>query len=136
MTAKEYLKQAKWIEVRIYIKQQQLQNIRELSTSVNAMLSGMPSGTRDVHSQEKLLAKIVDLEAEIKTEFKRLVDVKNDINEKLNRMQNNDYKLLLGLRYICNEQWDDICQKLCYSKRSVYRHHGLALKEFEKILHE
>ena len=134
MTAKEYLKQAERIELRIQIKKQRLQGYKDLATKVNTLISDMPSGTRDVHSKEKLMVQIVDLEQEIEAELQQLIDVKREINNTLSQIPNDDYRLLLELRYICNERWERIARQLHYSKRSVYRHHGRALMELEKIL--
>lgn len=134
MTAKEYLKQAEWIELRIQIKRDELERYKRMATSMGFTLSDMPSGTRDVHSTEMILVKIIDLEREIQTELDRLVAIKVNTTEKLSKMKDGNHRLLLELRYIKNERWEHIAWYMRCSLRSVYRHHGLALKEFEKIL--
>ncbi|MEG1149597.1 MAG: hypothetical protein RSD98_13510, partial [Niameybacter sp.] len=66
MTAKEYLKQAYRIDQRINSKLEQIASLRDLATKATSTLSDTPpSGSRNVHSMEGVIVKMVDLENEI-----------------------------------------------------------------------
>src|SRR3712207_7857958 len=79
MTAKEYLAQAYRIDQRINSKLEQIVSLRALATKATSTLSDTPpSGTRNMHSMEYTIAKMVDLENEINEDIDTLVDLKRE----------------------------------------------------------
>ena len=82
MTAKEYLSQAYWLDRRINSKLEQLSSLNDIATrSTSVMSDDVVSRTRNVHAMEDVIAKIVDMKAEVNAEIDRLVDLKRDIME-------------------------------------------------------
>ncbi len=80
MTAKQYLSQAYRIDQRINSKLEQIVSLRALAAKATSTLSDtLPSGTRNVHSMEDIIAKMVDLENEINADIDTLVDLKTGI---------------------------------------------------------
>jgi DNA-directed RNA polymerase specialized sigma subunit len=129
MNAKEYLSQAFHIDQRINSKLEQVMKLRETSTKATATLSDMPRGdSPNVHRMEDTIVKIIDLENEINRDIDRLVDLKRDAREVINRLSDPDQQLILELRYLCYKSWTQIMEALDYSETSVYRLHGQALK--------
>jgi hypothetical protein len=67
MTAKEYLSQAYWLDRRINSKLEQLSSLNDIATrSTSVMSDDVVSRTRNVHAMEDVIAKIVDMKAEVK----------------------------------------------------------------------
>ena len=82
---------------------------------------------------ESTMVKVIDLEHEINADIDRLVDLKKDIQDTINKMNDINQQLLLELRYLSGKGWDEIAASMGYDPRTVYRIHGKALKEFERM---
>ena len=125
MTAKEFLKQAYRLNELINSDLEELQGLRDLSRSISSpVLEEKVSGTKNTDPPfVKYVVRIVDLEKQIQQEVDRLVKLKTDIREAVNRMENVDEKLLLRYRYINFLNWEEICVNLNVSMRTVHRLH-------------
>jgi DNA-directed RNA polymerase specialized sigma subunit len=130
MTSKEYLSQAYRIDQRINSKLEQIVSLRALATKATSTLSDTPpSGTRNVHSMEDIIAKIVDLENEINRDIDILVDLKREFVSVIREIDNTEYQTLLELRYLCFKTWEQIAVDMGYSLQHIFRIHDKALKE-------
>lgn len=122
MTEKEYLGQAYRIDQRINSKIEQITSLRGLATKATSTLSDVPpSGTRNVHRMEDVIAKIVDLEVEIKADIDALVELKCEITRVIKSVGNPEYQTLLELRYLCFKSWEQIAVDMDYSIQHIYR---------------
>ena len=80
MTAKQYLKQARYLDERINTKIAQVSSLHNLATKATSTLSDMPgSPTRNTHRMEDIIIKILMLENEINADIDNLVDLKDEI---------------------------------------------------------
>ena len=136
MTAKEYLQRAYMIDQRINSKMEQVSVLRELANKATATLTDMPKGTHDVHSKENIIAKMVDLENEIKTDIGGLIDLKREIFSKIKSVDNPEYQTLLEQRYLCFRAWEQIAVDMGYSLQHTFRLHDKALKSIGKVKDE
>ena len=130
MNAKEYLSQARWLDMRINSKLEQVESLHALATKATSTLSDVPpSGTRNVHRMEDIICKIVTLEDEINADIDRLVDLKRDIAERVKMVQDMEYQSLLEKRYLCLMTWEQIAAETGCSVRNIHLMHGEALKK-------
>ncbi|MGD6778446.1 DUF1492 domain-containing protein [Sutcliffiella horikoshii] len=138
MNSKEYLSQAMWLDKMIDNKLEQLDSLKALSLKVNSTLSEVKvsGGHHENSSMESAVVKVIDLGNEINDDIDRLVDLKKEIAEVIHQVNNINYQLLLEMRYISGKTWDDVAIALNYNSRSVFKVHGRALKEIEKIREE
>lgn len=128
MNAKDYLSQTWRINRMIDVKLEQVQSLRDLSTNASATLSNTPpSGTRNVHSMEDIIAKMLDLESEINSDISNLLDLKREIESLIRSLPDADCRALLELRYLCFKTWEEIAQHFHYTLRHIHRIHGEAL---------
>lgn len=135
MTAKEFLSQAHRLDQRINSKLEQVASLRDMTTKITSIMSDDPvSHTRNVHSMQDIIAKIVDTQDEINKDIDALVDLKRDIMHCIKRINNPEYQTLLELRYLSFKSWSEIALLMDFEDRYVYKVHGCALKEVEKIL--
>ena len=129
MTAKEYLSQAYWLDRRINSKLEQLSSLNDIATrSTSVMSDDVVSRTRNVHTMEDVIAKIVDMKAEVNAEIDRLVDLKRDIMEVVKAVDDPELQTLLELRYLCFKDWPDIACEMHCSESNVYKVHSRALQ--------
>lgn len=129
MTTKEYLSQAYRIDQRINSKLEQIVSLRELATKATSTLSDTPpSGSRNVHSMEGIIVKMMDLENEINKDIDTLVDLKREFVFIIKKINNPEYQTLLELRYLCFKTWEQIAVEMGYSLQHIFRIHDKALK--------
>ena len=130
MTAKQYLKQARYLDERINTKIAQVSSLHDLATKATSTLSDMPgSPTRNTHRMEDIIIKILMLENEINTDIDKLVDLKDEILSVINGVDDSDSRLILEKRYINLEAWEDIAIALNTSIPNIYRLHDKALRK-------
>lgn len=134
VNAKQYLKQAYKLNERIESDKIELENLRSLSTSIagdmtQEKVQSSASGDKTLN----IICAIVDLEDEIKNEIEKLIRLKKEIRDVINKVEDVDEMLVLKYRYLMFLQWDEICEKMNYSKRQMYRIHDSAL-EHVKVL--
>ena len=106
MTAKEYLNQAYWLDRRIDSKLEQLSALRDTATKTTAVMDGeVVSHTRNVHSLQDVIAKIIDMQEEINGDIDALVDLKRDIMQTIREIEDPEAQTVLELRYLCFKRW-------------------------------
>ena len=79
MTAKEYMEQARYLDMQINSKIEQIRNLNELATKATTVYSDMPhSPNRNTSRMEETVVKIIDLESEIGKDTARNTDSLTD----------------------------------------------------------
>lgn len=130
MNSKQFLKKIRLYETRIDAKLNEKQHLKDLVTSITTTLKD-DAGFGGSGSQDKLgsiVAKMVDLEAEIDADVDSLVDAKKEINDLLDKIDDCDIYEILNKRYVLFETWEQIAFEMHMSYRHVLRLHGKALK--------
>lgn len=127
LRAKEYLRQAFKIETRINSKLEQLEAMRSLAEKTTTTLEHAPKGQSSGKATENIIAKMADLENEIKADIEVLLDIKTDVQEAIKSVGEPELQVLLELRYLCYKSWGDIAAELNYDLRWVHRLHSKAL---------
>lgn len=128
MTVKEYLGQAYRLDQRINSKLEQLESLNGLATKCTSTLTGMPKNpSRSTSMMADVVAKIVDLQAEINRDIDLLVDLKCEMVRVIKNVDHAEYQTLLELRYLCFKTWEQIAVDMNYSIDNVYRIHRKAL---------
>jgi DNA-directed RNA polymerase specialized sigma subunit len=132
--AKQYLKQAYRLNELIESDVQELDRLRDLASSISSsQFSDMPhSASRNTEAPfVKYVGRIIEMEQKIKSEIDRYVDLQNEIRETINKLKNNDEKLLLRYKYIFFMTWEEVAEKMNVSMRTVHRIHGNALNNLQ-----
>ena len=130
MTPKEYLNQAYWLDRRIDSKLEQLSALRDTATKTTAVMDGeVVSHTRNVHSLQDVIAKIIDMQEEINGDIDALVDLKRDIMRTIKGIADPEGQTVLELRYLCFKRWEEISVIMNYSVRRIYQIHDAAMEK-------
>lgn len=135
MNVKEFLTQARKLDLQIKAKIDQIQNL-------SAMVVRCTCAFRDVpicqeHGKSKLdecIPKIIDLQNEVCEDMLKLFHVKRDTMRAIDSVTNVDYKLILTKRYISDEPWEKIADDLGFDLRYLYKMHRRALQEVKYFL--
>lgn len=137
MTTKEYLQQIYKAEQKIKRLERGRQQLR-----ANLYSIGSPSGQMSPDTvtssiagdrMERLIARVEEIEKDIVEEIGRLTELIRHISAQIERVPVNRYRNLLHERYILCRKWERIAVDMDVDIRHVYRLHGKALQEFEKI---
>ena len=135
MRSKDYLNQAFQIEKRIAAKAEQIESLRTVVTKVTTTLSDVKvQSSLKVSRMEDTIAKMMDLEEELKTDMDELIAIKSEVMRAIRQVPDPEQQLLLEKRYLCYEKWEDISIDLGISVQHTFRLHGEALKKIEEIL--
>lgn len=132
MTAKEYLNQARILDMLINTKQSELYKLKLMATSISS-----PQITEKVHtsgenSAMRIIDKIVDLQNEINAEIDELVDLKSEIRDRIAKVYNKKFIALLTDKYINGFTLEQIAEENDISYSTVCRQYGEALQIFRK----
>ena len=132
MNAKEYLKQAFYLDKRINSKLEQVESLNALATKATSTLSDMPkSPNRGTSKLEDTIVKIIDLQEEINRDIDKLVDLKAEMVGTIKQIQDKELQVVLEKRYLCFESWEKIAVEMNYSIQHIFRLHSKALKNIE-----
>lgn len=130
MTPKEYLHQAYRLDHRINSDIEELNRLREMSSSISS-----PQLTERVQTPRsteapfvRCIYKIMELEEKINAEVDLYVDLKTEIRSVIEKVENTDEQMVLRYRYIHNMTWEQIGDELNADRTTVYRWHNTALR--------
>lgn len=134
MTAKEYLNQAYRLNELIASNFRQIERLKSNLTNIvmgsfdGKVQGGIPTGF------SVTCDKIFDLKKEIEEDSNRMASLLSEIRATIGKVSSADEKLLLSLRYLEFESWEEISGRMGYAERHALRIHGNALESVEKIL--
>ena len=132
METKEYLEQARNIDIQIDSKLEQVSALRQLAIKASSTISPVPpSGTPDPHRLEKTITRMMDMEHEVDEDIDHLVQLKADIMMAVSRVPDARERVVLELRYLAFKDWASIADAVGLHIRQVYRLHDEALKHIE-----
>lgn len=135
MNAKEFLSRAYRLDKKIDWKIQQVASLNELATKATGTLTGMPRSPGSSSSRlEDVVTKIVLMQETINADIDTLMDIKAEITEVIRSVENDDYRSLLELRYLCFKEWEVLAEEMHYSLRWTYVMHGRALAAVDRVL--
>ena len=133
MTAKEYLNQLISIEKLIQVKTTERERLMALATKVTSALSDCKVETSPDNTKvQNIIIKMAELREEIEEQASRYTSLYRKIEEEIDDIEDDRYKLLLMMRYMKGASFSDIADKLGYEKRWTLVLHKRALQDFEK----
>ena len=137
MNAKEYLSQVYRLDQRINAKLEQILQLRSLAERRTVAYGGeCVSRTRNVHSMEDTVAKIIEAEKLLDAEIDGLISLKAEIQSAIDSLPDPDCRVLLEMRYLAMQRWMDIAAEMGISRCYADRLHNKALDMMEVVLRD
>lgn len=136
MTSKEFLRQAYRLDQRIESDLRELDDLRRMSTSISSVdysADRVQASPRNEAPFVRALAQIEEMSNKINREIDRLVDLKAEIRNVIDAVEDPDEKMLLRYRYINFDTWEHISDALGQSIRWTHILHARALESVEEI---
>ncbi|EPR08121.1 DUF1492 domain-containing protein [Ruminiclostridium papyrosolvens] len=135
MNAKTYLGQAYRMNLRINNQLEQLEQLKALTSKITSSFGKeRVSCTKEKSPMENAIIKIVVAEDEINRTIDRFIDLKVEISSNIQKLDNFENRILLELRYLCFNTWEEIAAKMNYRTSYIYKIHNRALKAMEKVM--
>lgn len=133
MSVKEFLEQAIHLNGLINTQLAELEYYRHLSLTIgNSRLEEHVSHSKSAEAPyAKWVERIRDKENEINAEIDRLVSIKVEIGDFIDKLGNPKWQRILRSRYILGLSWSKIAQDMDCSLRHIQRLHNEILKKIE-----
>lgn len=127
----KYLKRFSILDKEIDRKIEELAYWRERLGQITSTVSATPrSGGCSIYSKtESIVAKILDLEQELNEDIDKLVEIKKNITEIIEQVEDDQLRLLLHYRYIDSKTFEWIAGELGLSWQWVHELHKKALRK-------
>ncbi len=131
---KEFLSQGKYVELRIKAKTERIDQLWEIATSITAQPKDGPGGGGGPSKKiEDCAIAIADMQTELTEEILELQKTSQSIKTVIfDSSLPAAEKTLLELRYVNQESWDTIAEKMCIAQRWAYRLQLQALEALAK----
>ena len=104
-----------------------LQQLRSQAQRITASYKAVPGGGGSGSGRVEITAQILQLEAIIKADTKRLQDELLMVRFMINSLDDFQERIILNYRYINGKTFEAIADKTHYDIRQVTRIHGRAL---------
>ena len=137
MTKKQYLSQGYKIRQEIKIQrdilnelENNLDNVKSFDYSKDKLQGGP---VQDDTVMVEKINRIIEVQEIIREKEAELKVLQANLYLEIDRLSNTNEKILLRARYILNETWEQIAERLGYSVRQIHRVHSSALENFKII---
>ena len=104
---------------------------REMPLKITPTLSQTPGGGGSGSPIERPMDKVLEIDMEINREIDTLQTVRQEIRAALNQLEDENLKLLMEYRYIDGLTWEQIAEKMDYSRQWATSLHGMALQKIK-----
>ena len=135
MTAREYLSRAIYIREQIRQADERVEEIRHRMQSVGAIRYdklNVQSSPEDPMLEN--IARLMDAEQRALDLEAKLVDVYEEIQQKIWKLDNEVYRTILIKRYLHDKPVRQIAEEIHYSEGYVRILHTAALKAFQEVM--
>jgi len=127
---KEYLRGYRKHGKRIKRIELEIEEIRSMKMYPSMSNDGMPHGSNQ-SDLSSYAAELQEKEDELYLEGIRQVQTYNDIEHRINKLENQDERDVMFYKYIKGFEWWKIAQLMEYSESWIYELHGRALKKIQ-----
>lgn len=131
---KEKLRSAWVLQQQIDAYKIELQNLRDNAGRITPAYSLAPGGGGTGQRMENAMAKIVDIENNIKQDIEIQLLAIDEIHCLIAMIDEPLLKLLIHKRYVLYEKWEQIAADLSYSWKQIHRLHNRALNIIVNVI--
>ena len=128
MTVREYMNRPFELKRLIERRNHLLQSLKNIVAGTSAPITGIPkAASPDVHRFESTMARILDLETEIKELEKEQDKAVSEVTRAITSINNPACEEVLTARYLEFKDWTTIARELDYCRDWVFRLHRKGL---------
>jgi hypothetical protein len=135
MRAKDFFLAVRDAEHKIKVLRAKERKYREIASSITGMSETNIRTTGNRSRTESAAVRLVDVEDEIADAGEQYVALIEKAEQVLGQIKTQRYNDVLTYRYILGLSWRSVADEMRYhDAKSVYRVHGWALAEAQRIL--
>jgi hypothetical protein len=134
MTAKEFMKQHERIVEKIRQVEIQIYDIEQTLGIKGVNYDSQPHGSGISQVTEFTATKLIELREVQRDLVDKLWTKRIEIERVIFMIENATLSELLQRKYIRLQKWDDIATDMKFDSRYIYKLHGKALVEADKII--
>ena len=123
----KYLNQYKFLNAEIDRKIRYMEDCESKIFNVTGTLSDMPRSGNRSNVIEDGIVNINEIEQTINQDIDRLVNLRTEIENKIDTIDDLKLRELMKCRYLDCKTWEEIAYKNGYTWRNVYYQHEKAL---------
>jgi len=129
MTAKEYLQQAFYIDRKINLNLQKVEEMKRAlyGKAVSYTNNGIKNATK-ANNMECVVMRVLEYEEQINSEIDKLVDLRIQIEAVISKLTNEQQKEVLTRRYLLYQKWEQIAVEMGITFQWAHILHKRALK--------
>lgn len=127
---KEFLMSYQKEKRRVRRLEEQLEELRRNKMSPSVTNDGMPHGT-DKKDLSDYAVKVDEIEQEMVAARYSRICAFQEVQKRIEAMEDEREKDLLTYRYIRGLKWEEICVRMDYKWRQVHRIHAMAIKNLK-----
>ena len=132
MTAREYLDQIRVLDAQIQNLLQEVEDLRKGILPGGISYQEYVQSSPDPDPYGTWAGKVEDKETILNHEIDALVDLRIEVTQSINRMQDERHIRVLYLRYVKLMKFWDIAEDMGYAYKYIRNLHKQAFDEFEK----
>ncbi len=135
--AVELFNKARLLDMEIDTLIEESQSIRDMATRVTSTINDMPGAPLKNNDRfQDTMVSLIDYERKINSRIDELVNLKQEINDIINKLPRLEHRIVLTKRYLQRKRWEQIAVEMKYEERQVRRFKTEALNLADQILSE
>lgn len=135
MTAKEYLRQIRAIEMTLKSLEEEIMTLETRARKVTSSWQSDPvQTTSSGDGMANVVIKIIEKKKEYENMWGKLIDKRTECEKLLLKMNNPLHYTILFEYYIKGKNWDQVSESIHFSTSYIKSQHGWALLDFEKVM--
>ena len=135
--AVELFNKARLLDMEIDTLIEESQSIRDMATRVTSTINDIPGAPLKNNDRfQDTMVSLIDYEYKINSRIDELVNLKQEINDIINKLPRLEHRIVLTKRYLQRKRWEQIAVEMKYEERQVRRFKTEALNLADQILSE
>ena len=136
MTAKEFMERVRKAESELLAISAKKRHYLDLIQAIGAKMSStVVQGSNTSSKTETAALGLYEMTKLLEEKEKEYVEIVKKAEEALAKIKQEKFRDILTYRYLCRWSWKSIRDQMGYKdEKSVYRCHGYALKELQKVM--
>ena len=135
--AVELFNKARLLDMEIDTLIEESQSIRDMATRVTSTINDIPGAPLKNNDRfQDTMVSLIDYEYKINSRIDELVNLKQEINDIINKLPRLEHRIVLTKRYLQRKRWEQIAIEMKYEERQVRRFKTEALNLADQILSE
>lgn len=136
LTPKEYLQQVYKLDEEVSSLLNEYEKSEKITLSASKLKQVMADSNKISNPTEDTFFQRIEYSSDLLYKTDCLVNLKIQISNEIDQIQDRILRILLRERYISSKSWKDIAVVLNYDLRHIHRLHKEALEEFEIMFPE